>query len=314
VAKRKLYRYPLYLLARLAAIPVYVVPRRWVLSLAGVAGRIAYLILSRQREKILGNLRRAFGSEKSEAEIRKIARGVVENAAKTAVEILQFPKFNSRNIDGFIDVSDALHLLGELRKDGRGIICLTAHIGNWELLAGALCLKGIPMTVVGRRIYYEPYNRWIVGIRQSVKMRLFYRDQSARELLACLKRNEVVGLLPDQDIDSLAGMWVDFFGRPAYTPTAPVKMALKLETPLAIGFLIRFPGDRYKLVIEEVIRPKVETTFEDAVKKYTIQWMGKFEKVIRDYPEQWMWMHDRWKTQPPKESPMAEKRGEVNQL
>jgi KDO2-lipid IV(A) lauroyltransferase len=64
-----------------------------------------------------------------------------------------------------------------------------------------------------------------------------------------------------------------------------------------VGFLVRLPGDKYRLVLEEAIRPVIETTFEEAVKKYTIQWTEKFERVIRRYPEQWMWMHDRWKTQ-----------------
>jgi KDO2-lipid IV(A) lauroyltransferase len=157
-------------------------------------------------------------------------------------------------------------------------------------------MKGIPMTVVGRRIYYSPYNRWISDLRSSVRVKVLYQDANPRELLRCLKRNEVVGLLPDQDVDRFPGIYVDFFGRPAYTAVAPVKLALKTGAPILIGFLIRGPHNRYRLVLRGVLRPVIETTYEEAVEKYTIQWMNIFEGVIREYPEQWMWMHDRWKT------------------
>jgi KDO2-lipid IV(A) lauroyltransferase len=298
VAKNKPYRFFVYLLARCVAFPVYLLPRRVALALARGFGNLGYFLVARQRNKIFENLRQAYGDQKNTTELKVIARKVFENAAQTAVEILQFPKLNEAKIDSFVDLEGTPEYLRSLLKEGKGIISLTAHIGNWELLAGALCLKGIPMTVIGRKIYYEPYNRWIVQIRESVKMRLLYRDQSAREIIACLKKNEMIGILPDQDIDSLPGIWVDFFGRPAYTLTAPVKLALKTGSPIIAGFLVRLPGDRYRLAYEQAIRPVIETTFEEAVKKYTIQWMQQFERIIRQYPDQWMWMHDRWKTKP----------------
>ncbi|MFA6599711.1 MAG: lysophospholipid acyltransferase family protein [Candidatus Omnitrophota bacterium] len=299
MAKKKPYRFAVYLLARAAAAPVFWLPRRWALAFARLAGLAAYAFVWRQKRKVLAHLNLAYGASKSGAEIRAIGRQVFSHAAQTAVEILQFPKLDERKIDAFVDFASARSYLDAVLSEGKGVICLTAHLGNWELLAGALCTKGIPMTVVGRRIYYEPYQRWIVRIRESVKMRLVDRSEGAREILSCLKRGEVVGLLPDQDVDSLPGIWVDFFGRPAYTMTAPVKLSLKTGAPMVAGFLVREPGDRYRLVFSEAIRPVVETTFEEAVKKYTIRWMRDFEAVIRQYPGQWMWMHDRWKTRPP---------------
>ena len=152
--------------------------------------------------------------------------------------------------------------------------------------------------MVGRRIYYEPYNRWIVNLRQAVGLRTVYRSESARKILQVLSRNEAVGLLPDQDIDSLRGVFVDFFGRPAYTPVAPVRLALASGAPIVANFLIREPGDRYRFVAGGVIRPVIETTREEAEKKYTAEWMQGFEKIIRQYPGQWAWMHPRWKTRP----------------
>ena len=129
-------------------------------------------------------------------------------------------------------------------------------------------------------------------------MRTIYGEEAARELSRLLRKNEIVGILPDQDINSLKGVFVDFFGRPAYTPVAPVRLALSTGSPIVVNFLIRQPSGRYRLVLGEVIRPKIEATRDEAVRKYTEAWMKQFEEVIRRYPDQWAWMHNRWKTRP----------------
>ena len=176
---------------------------------------------------------------------------------------------------------------------------MTAHLGNWELLPRMFGLEGFRGGVVGRRIYYEPYNRWIVGLRGSVGVQTIYQDEAVRQIHAHLKAGEIVGLLPDQDRDSVRGIFVDFFGRPAYTSVAPVKFAMASGAPILPAFMVRMPGNRYKLLLGNLIRPKIEEGDRTAsIRKYTEAWMKDFEEVIRRYPEQWGWMHDRWKTKP----------------
>jgi KDO2-lipid IV(A) lauroyltransferase len=176
---------------------------------------------------------------------------------------------------------------------------MTAHMGNWELLAGIFGLQGFQGGVVGRRIYYEPYNRWIVGLRDSVGVQTIYQDEAVRQIHKHLKAGAIVGLLPDQDMDRVRGIFVDFFGTPAFTSVAPVKIAMAAEVPVLPAFMIRLPGNRYKLVLGEVFRPRIEGNDRQAsIRKYTETWMREFEKMIRQYPDQWGWMHDRWKTTP----------------
>lgn len=298
MAKRKIYRYPLYLLARMTAFLIWILPRQVMLRVGAGLGRLAYEAVGRQREKTLAHLRCALGAEKSEEEIRKIAKGVFENLALTAGDILQFSKLNREKLKSFVDFDEAEGIYRKLLEEGRGIIAITAHLGNWELLGGAIFLNGLRGSVIARRIYYEPFNRWIVGLRRSVQVFTIYRDQSVREILKALSRNEIIGILPDQDVDSLKGIFVPFLGRPAYTPVAPVKLALMSQAPLVVSYLIRTARDRYRCEVQDVIRPRVETTREEAIRKYTTLWMKRFEETIRQYPEQWAWMHDRWKTQP----------------
>jgi KDO2-lipid IV(A) lauroyltransferase len=298
MAKKKSYRFFVYLIARAADFLLRLLPRQLALTMARAAGSLGFHLVSRQREKALKSLRLALGKEKSEAEIRKIAKGVFQNFAQTAVEILRLPRLSKERLASLVDLGDAVQVYDSLLAEGKGLIAITAHIGNWELLAGAFGLMGFRGAVIARKIYYEPYNRWIVGLRQSIGVPTIYREGASREILKVLGRGEIIGMLPDQDIDSLRGVFVNFFGRPAYTPVAPVRLALQFGTPILPNFLIRQKDGRYKVILGEVIRTTPGDRSEEAVTLATAKWMRSFEEVIRQYPDQWGWMHDRWKTQP----------------
>lgn len=298
MAKYRPYRFPLYLLARAAAAFVSFLPRRAALALARVLGRAAYNLIPRQRNLALNHLRLAFGESKPESEIQGIARSVFSHGAQTLVDILQFSKFKKSNLDSIVEAKEAFRLYRSLLGEGKGVISITAHMGNWELLAGTFGLSGFDGAVIGRKIYYEPYNRWIVNLRLAVGVRTIYREDAARGVLSVLRRNQIIGMLPDQDIASQEGIFLPFFGRPAYTPAAPVKLALVTGAPIVPSFLIREPEGRYRILLGEVIRPNQEIAREEAIRRSTEDWMGQFEDMIRRFPDQWMWMHNRWKTQP----------------
>ena len=298
MAKKRPYRFFLYLAVRLAGLPFYGLPRGLALFLGRCLGEVAFIMISRQRENTLRHLRLAFGDEKTPGEIRKIARGVFRHGAETAVDVLRLSRLRGRPIEKIVETGNAFDVYRGLLQEGKGLISVTAHMGNWELLAGVFGLSGFEGAVIARRVYYEPYNRWIVNLRRSAGVETIYREQAARGIFETLRRNQVIGLLPDQDIASQEGVFVKFLGRPAYTPVAPVKIALLTGAPLLPNFLLREKRGRYRLLLGEVIRPRIETTREDALQKYTEAWMKQFEAVIRRWPDQWMWMHNRWKTQP----------------
>lgn len=297
MAKKKPYRFLLYAVARGGAAVLAVLPRSILIALAKGMGRVAFFLVGRQRRRTVEHLKQAFQTERSEMEIRQIGIRVFENLSQTAAELLLFKKFRRQGFENLIVAGKAFEVYDELLKEGRGLISMTAHLGNWELLAGLFGAKGYKGAVLARRIYYEPYNRWVVGLRECLNVQTIYRDQSSREILSRLKRNEIIGLLPDQDIDSLKGLFVPYFGRPAYTPIAPARLALASGAPLVTNFMIRKPDGRYEWVLGDVLRVPDQVSKEEAIEKLTYQWMQSFEAMIRKYPEQWAWMHNRWKTQ-----------------
>ncbi len=299
MAKHRWYRYPLYLVFRGLAAALGILPRRVLLILSFGIAEIAYWVVTRQRRMMLENLRSVYGREKSEAEIRKMARGVFRTAALNGADILGFHKLTGEKIRKFCDIEEMLRVYNQLLAEGKGVLSITAHLGNWEFLAAAVFMNGIPGGVVGRKIYFEPYNDWIAAIRKSVNTDTLFRENAVRGVLRRLAAGEVIGILPDQDIDSLSGIFVNYFGRPAHTPDSPVRIAMKTGAPMLINFLVHESWDRYRWVNGGVIRPSESKDRSDAaVRRYTEAMAAAFEVAIRKYPEQWMWMHNRWKTQP----------------
>jgi KDO2-lipid IV(A) lauroyltransferase len=299
MAKRRFYRYPLYLLTRLGAGFLLFLPRSWALALANGVGYLGYALVPRQRTKILENLKLAYGNTKSSEELETIGRRVLGHMLRTAVDFLLFTRLSHEKAVSFVETGEAFSVCKDILQEGKGLIIMTAHLGNWELLAGSYCLHGFKAGVVARRIYFEPYNRWIVSLRSSVNVQTIYQDEAVRQVHKRLEAGEIVGLLPDQDRDSVRGIFVDFFGVPAYTSVAPVKFSMSSGAPILPAFMVRVSGDRYRLVLGNLIRPKIEQGDREAsIRKYTEAWMKDFETVIRQYPDQWGWMHDRWKTRP----------------
>lgn len=295
--KKKPYRFFVYLLLVLVMGFVRLLPRQWALTFGKVVGRIAFAVVPRYRKRTLEHLQFAFGDIKNPGEIRRIGRQVFENLSQTAVDVILFPTLSRDRLASWVHGGDGYHRVDQLLQGGKGVIMITAHMGNWELLAGCFRVMGYSGSVVGRRIYYGRYDSIIVNLRRSLRVETIYRDSSPRKLLEVLKRNEILGLVTDQDVDNIDGIFIDFFSRRAYTTTAPAKLAFATGAPILPAFVIR-RGTLYEMILEEPIYPNLLADKEQEVRRLTEAWSRVFENQIRRFPEQWVWMHNRWKTRP----------------
>lgn len=292
--KFKFRRYYLYYLARISSALFYIIPLAVGLYIGRIFGRIAYWVLIRYRKIAIGNLKIAFGREKTRFEIERIARGVFENLSANAVELVNFPKINRTNIDKFVEIKN-IDIINRALKDGKGAILLTGHFGNWELLALTIRLKGYHGAVIGRRIYFDKYDKYLNHLRQIHDVNIIYRDESPKKILRVLRDNGIIGMLADQDVDSVNGVFVNFFGRPTYTPIGPAALAKASGSSLIPAFIIRENG-RHTLVIEKPIGLMETGDDETDLIENTQRWSNVAESYIRRYPEQWVWIHRRWKT------------------
>ncbi len=299
--KRKPYRYILYLLLKLGSLIIILLPFRVAVALGGAIGAIAYAVLPKYRDTALQNLRSVFSGEKTDGEIKDIAKNVFRNIGKTAVECISLRKFSADNVKTLFVEEDYRPLI-DLLSAGKGIIVLGFHFGNWEMSTVGGVAFGLDVTVIARKIYYPPYDRFLVSIREAKGVKTLYRDEKdiLRRSLRILKGKSVLGVVPDQDVESVEGVFVDFFGRPAYTPVGPVVMAMLSGAPIVPTFMLRKDG-KFRLFIEEPIYVRETGDREGDILDYTQRWTRVAERFIREHPSDWVWVHKRWKTRPKNE-------------
>ena len=293
--KHRIRRRYLYYLLKTASFISLLFPIKINRFIGRRMGECAFFLAAAPRRKAVGNLKLAFGKEKSGAEIRAIARGVFRNLGENLFEMLNSPKFTSGNIDRYVKIK-GLDIVDRALSQKRGFIVLSAHFGNWELLAGWFGLKGYPVNVLARKLRYEKYDAWINSLRRGLGVNVIMRDESAKTILKLLKEGQSIAILADQDISSLDGVFVDFFGRKAFTPTAPVILALATAVPIIPMFIVR-EKETHTIYVEEPLELEITGNKDADIMANTQKWSKVIESYIRKYPSQWVWFHERWKTQ-----------------
>lgn len=296
MAKNKPRRLVIFLLFRAIGFFIYLLPLRLGLRIGECLGRLAFCALRKERKRALSHLDIAFGASRSLKEKKIITREVFENLGKNFIEIVSLPKFNRANIGRYIGCK-GLGIVEQLIKEGKGGIALSAHFGNWELLAHYFAIKGYSVNVIARRARMEHFERFLNGIRKRNRVNILYRDAPAKDVIALLKKNEFVGMMPDQDMDSVSGVFVDFFGKLAYTPDGPAVLNHLTGVSIIPCFIVR-KRFGHEVVIGEPLELGKSGDRERDILENTQRCSKAIENHIRRFPSQWVWFHERWKTRP----------------
>ena len=175
----------------------------------------------------------------------------------------------------------------------------TGHCGNWEMLGARLPSGGVPLVTAARQLDNRRLDRFVTASRTRFGGEVVPRGPSAgRRLARALIKNAAVALLIDQDIKDIPGVFVPFFGRPAFTPSGAATLALRMKCPVLPGFIHRRPDGTHVAEIHPPLPVPTDGTLEDKVEEMTATATAFIERQIRAHPEQWVWMHRRWRTQP----------------
>ncbi|MBF0215594.1 MAG: lysophospholipid acyltransferase family protein [Candidatus Omnitrophica bacterium] len=294
--KIKTRRYYIYYLLKTLMFILALMPRKVSLFMAEALGRAAYRFLGKYRDITIKNLDVSFPESAGKNE--ELAKKVFVNMAKNGADWIKLLFSRRGYLDDLITGTEGMEHLDSALMRGRGVVVLTAHMGNWELLASFLRRNGYDGAVIVKKLYFSKFNKIIMRLRALYNAQVIYRDESPKKMIKILKEGKILGLLADQDIDSLTGVFVNFFGRPAYTPIAPVKLGMVNSSSIVPVFVIRKPDDTYLVSADSPIELPEEEDKELVTKKYTQAWTDVLEKYVRRYPDQWVWVHDRWKTVP----------------
>jgi KDO2-lipid IV(A) lauroyltransferase len=249
-------------------------------------GYVAGLLPLRERQLTLLQLK-VFMPEVSAA---RITPRVFANAGRTLMESLSLKPMITK-LDSRIQC-DAWPTVQEWISDERPIITLTAHTGNWDLLAGYVIARGIPLTTIGREARNPSAQRVLRAIREGYGIETIWRSDRTglKRLIQCLKERRVIAALIDQDtrVESIP---VPFFGTPAKTPVSLITMGMKANARFVSAFLFRTGWLKYKVFIQEIPTGRTE---QEILQVYH----DHLEQLVRRYPDQWVWFHKRWRSLP----------------
>ncbi len=272
------------------------IPRKMAFKFANLIGQILFLADRKHRNIALNNLTRSFGHEKTQDEIKTLARQVFKNFSLIIFELAWSLSLDRRDFDKYFQINGLSNFKTAFKKN-KGVLFVTAHIGNWELLSIVAVITGKKINVVFRPLDFLPLNKFLIDFRTRFGSELISFRHSMRKMLSCLKKNEGVLVLMDQNVDWYEGAFVDFFDHRAATNKGLALLALKTGAPVVPVFLVR-KGSGFKAeFLPEIPLIKTGDKTKD-VEENTQQYNKIIESFIRQYPDQWFWIHQRWKTKP----------------
>jgi KDO2-lipid IV(A) lauroyltransferase len=186
-------------------------------------------------------------------------------------------------------------------SNGRGILVMTGHFGNFELLPVAHAVYGTPIAIVHRPLRNPKLDAAVRERRTLFGNRVVARKGAGREVLRLLRDNWMVAV--PMDLDVRHGVFVDFFRLKACTTDGLARLAMASGAPVLPAFMVRENGTmRHHIKILPHVELAADRDRRAAIQENTQRFTSVVEQIIRDHPDHWNWIHRRWKTRPPGES------------
>lgn len=281
---------------QLVAFFVKLLPLSGARWLGRTLGRFVFSVVGYRRDVTLNNLRRAF-PEKTETDLKRIARGAFENAGTSLLELVWFPKMTREDVLSQVRF-DQPEVLKRAHEKGKGVLVLTAHFGNWEMLGQALLVSfGIPLSGIAKTQSNRLIDRSVNCRRRQFGCKVIPMETSLRDVLKALRSGELVAIVADQAAPK-ENVPVEFFGTMVPTHQGPSVFSLKTGAPLVAVFTVRAPDGSYDAHIIEVPSAGLKADSEADVVELTRRHVKITEQIIREHPDHWLWMHKRWKHVP----------------
>jgi KDO2-lipid IV(A) lauroyltransferase len=252
------------------------------------------MTLGPKRKKItLANLRLAYPNE-LELWHKKILRESYYNLGITLAELVSFKYLKREDIYRYIQI-DNLKAFKDAIAKGKGVIVMSGHYGNWELLAYAAGFyTDTSILIVVHHQHNELADKFLNRYRTLGGNRVIDMRKSAKEIVKTIRQGGVVALLADQAATFDKDLWVEFFGYPSATFEAPASIALRFNVPVFMGFCERNEDLTYTVRIEEIKHDDL-TFSTEGVLELTKRHVRSLENAIRRYPGLWAWQHRKWK-------------------
>lgn len=252
-------------------------------------GRTIFKLYKKHRQRALDNLQLAFPLM-PEAEREALGQRVLEHFGKVTADFLISGRRSQEELDRSMTV-EGLENLNEALKLERGVIMITGHFGNWERLSAWVSTHGYKLSVISRDVSNSQLNRMVNELREGPGTTVIPRGDSARAIIERLRRNELIGILPDQNSEEA---FIPFFDHPAGTVLGPGVLSERTGAPVVPCWSVWTGPGQYRMIVEPALTPEPGYSRKGEGTMRAIH--KSLEAIIRKHPEQWLWFHDRWKS------------------
>ncbi|HEX8339680.1 MAG TPA: hypothetical protein VF624_02100 [Tepidisphaeraceae bacterium] len=297
--------YAQYLALRFVNMVMQCWPVQLNLRFAQLVGDVMFLVDKRHRKRAEHNIARSF-PHFTPAHVRRMARYSVRQMTMLFIEVL----FTTRlvRVDTFsryVRFGNFRQTLGMLMQRHRGLIMITGHYGNWEILGYVMGTLGFPTVSVARPLDNKYINKWLLGVRERKGQRIVDKKGATPIVTAALDAGGTVGFIADQNAGP-KGLFVDFFGRKASTYKSIGLLAMQYNVPVVIGYARRVgPNFEFEVGTQDIIDPSDWQNHDQPLHYITQRYTKAIEDFVAAEPGQYLWVHRRWKTRPKGEPPEA---------
>ncbi len=264
----------------------------------GLLGLLLYHVWKSRRTIAVDNLRKCadLGALHVTQSPEEVIRENFMNLGRSFIEVIKIYYGRGKAILEKTVIKGIEHF-EKARAKGKGVLLITGHCGNWELLAILASYRFAPLSVVVRPLNNPYLNRFLVKARSRFGNRIIEKKGALRAIMGTLKNGGFVGILMDQAVLPDEGYVTGFLGRGAWTTKMPALLARKTGAP-AVAAFIRRTQTGHEITVHPEIVLSSKSDQEEAVKEDTKRFSGFIEDYIRENPSQWLWMHRRWKRVP----------------
>jgi Kdo2-lipid IVA lauroyltransferase/acyltransferase len=273
------------------------IPKKYIVKVGNILGGLAYLLDARHRRIAKRNLRFAY-PEWPLDKINKLSIKTFQNMGITVLEICQMTCFSKEDILQKVRIKGKENLLNTI-KSPKGIIMISAHIGNWEmghLFVSIYMQKSLIVVVQNQPVFIE---RIIHKLRTSTGNTIISKKGAMIKLVRTLRKGKMIGLLIDQGTSRREGVDVTFFGHKTNATYAASLLAARYNCPVLPVYCIREPDANLTVVVAPPLKLHKTDDVRADLQTNTQIMTDSVEKIVSLYPEQWLWFHKRWKRHHP---------------
>ncbi|MBI5653120.1 MAG: hypothetical protein HZC40_22155 [Chloroflexi bacterium] len=280
-----------YWMYRVLGAIIPLISPRWGYALFGWIGAKFFDWFADAREPLRDNLRHVMRG-KARDEIDRVARDILRNHLKNYYDFFRASRLTKDDIAKLVQVN-GFENLENARARGKGVVFVTAHFGNLDVVAQTFAIRGYKVTTPAEHVKPEILYQRIVATRAAKGLTIIPVDGPLLALVRALKKNEIVGLASDLDVTK-SGIVVNFFDAPARLPDGHVQLALRTGAAILPAFSMRLPDNSFAAFAEPAIVLQNTGDAQADVRAGVEQIARIMEKWIGQHPEQWVMFHRIW--------------------